>query len=189
MPTDKYSLFLSSSSFFEFDSLKLAAVLNSFKTDFERIQFLENLKIEFDIASDFCKSHIAAIKRCKKYLIEFEFKNNPYSDEKSSVELSLKNIFTTSSSWQTYFYSENDFISFTTTLNNFFSGSKYDSLNNISINKGNATKFSSLLHDIYFSCSSFKCLKKDKKFLLLLKTLPIYANLNIDTIYYKLTHY
>ena len=186
MQNDKYSIFRSSSSFFEFDSLKLAAMSNSFKTDFERIQFFENLKIEFDIASDFCKSHINSIKRCKKYLIEFEFHEKPLPTDKMSLDFSLKNIFTTSASWDQIFYSEDDFSAFTKNLSNFFSGLPYDNKLKINIKDGNILRLSSIIHDIYFDFSPYKCLKRDRNFLLIIKNLSIYSDLTLNDIYIKL---
>jgi len=185
----KNEIYRKSNKFYKFESLKLIAKSKNFRTDFEKIQFFENVKMEFDIGSSFCKAHINVIKKCKKYLLDFEFdESQQCSDEKKNIDFEIRNRFTLSHHWNLFFYSELDYNTFVENLVNFFSGFNYNENLKIKIKSTTFGNLSKILHDIYFDCSLTKCLKKDKKFLLLVKNLSLYSDLSSSAIYSKLVH-
>jgi hypothetical protein len=162
---------------------------NSFKTDFEKIQFFENIKMEHDIAVAFCKAHISLIKKCKKYLLDFEFDESQVnSDESINYEFVIKSHFTLSDSWNQFFCNEQDYTSFVENWVSFFSGTPCNEKLKIKIKTKTYAQLSKILHDIYYDCSKNGCLKKDKKFLSLVKNLTLYSDLTLPNIYLKLIH-
>jgi hypothetical protein len=164
-------------------------------TELEQLLFFEGVKIELDIASDFCERQIERIKNFHNYREKFFSKEDdnvlnthPYFDDH---EIFIKEQFTSDPDhpWTYFFYNEEDYHLFVNSLKEFFSNAKYDELSKIQIKQNCLTRLCNILHDIYFFCSPLKQLKRDKKFQKLIKTLPPFSDLPLPRIYDKLIHY
>lgn len=175
------------------NSVKLVNEVKTLNTELDQLRFFESIKMEFDIASDFCKHQIRRITKNHHY--SHEFQNEPESLEKfpyfNSHDLFIKEQLANNpdNSWEFYFFSENDHTFIIENLKSFFSGSPYDNTTRITVKPKCNTKLCNAFHDIYFFCSPVKKLKSDRKFLTLLKNISIFSDLNFGQLYYKLLHY